>query len=242
MPGSEDANRLLGAEKIGPVRHALGRVLGVAHRVAGSRRYDDARFERVAGARLLIAPTVFNPRVLRTGAFFARTIARHRLGAGLEVLDLGTGSGICAIVAARLARQVVAVDINEAAVRCAAVNAALNGAEARIRFRQGDLFAPVAGDRFDVVFFNPPFARGAASGERDGAWRSPDMAERFAAGLAACLAPGGRAYLLLSTWGGACGLFLDELARRGYALRVFAVRRYLNERVTVFEVAARADA
>ncbi len=59
------------------------------------------------------------------------------------------------------ARRVVAVDINPAAVRCAQINALLNQLEQRIEVRRGDLFAPVAGERFDLVLFNPPFLRGA---------------------------------------------------------------------------------
>jgi HemK-related putative methylase len=211
-------------------------VLIAAHRIAGSRRYDEPRIVRVAGTRVLIAPSVFNPRLLRTGEFFARVIDRHQLGAQGQVLDMGTGSGVCAIVAARRAKRVLAVDINPAAVRCAAVNAALNGVESRVECREGDLFGPVAGMRFDVIFFNPPFARGTPADARDCAWRSSDVAPRFAAALAAHLAPGGRAYLLLSTWGDACAWFIDELGRHGHGYSVFAVRRFVNERLTLLEI------
>jgi release factor glutamine methyltransferase len=236
MPVSEEALRLLGPREFGIVRTALGRILGVAHRIAGSADYDSERIELVAGVRLLIAPSVFNPRLLRTGEYFARVIAGYRLGAGGNVLDLGTGSGICAIVAARHARRVVAVDINPAAVRCATVNAQLNGVEQRIECRTGDLFAPVAGERFDAIFFNPPFASGAPSDARDCAWRSTDVATRYAAQLAEHLAQNGRAWLLLSTWGDACATFVDELVKRGFRLEVFAVRSFVNERVTILEV------
>ena len=152
------------------------------------------------------------------------------------MLDLGTGSGVCAVFAARHARRVVAVDINRAAVRCAAINAALNGLEQRIECRHGDLFAPLAGERFDAIFFNPPFSVGAPASERDAAWRSLDVASRFAAGLDAHLAPRGRAYLLLSTFGDACARFRrGARARQGYRLSVYAVRRFINERVTILE-------
>ena len=157
-----------------------------------------------------------------------------QLGAGADVLDLGTGSGVCAVFAARHARRVVAVDINRAAVRCAELNAQLNGL--RIDCRHGDLFGPVAGQRFDTIFFNPPFVSGAPASAQDHAWRSVDVATRFARDLAAHLAPAGRAYLLLSTFGDACASFVEELARRGYSLTPFATRRFINERVTVLEV------
>jgi HemK-related putative methylase len=240
MP-SELALRLLGDPRQGAVRSALGRALTTFNRVTGRARYDRERIECVHGTRLMILPSVFNPGVLRTGAFFAEVIAAHRLGAGGDVLDLGTGSGICAVFAARHARRVVAVDINRTAVQCATNNAALNGLAERIDCRHGDLFAPVAGERFDAIFFNPPYIVGAPASERDAAWRSLDGASRFATGLDSHLAPDGRAYLLLSTWGDACAGYVEELAQQGFALSVHSVRRFVNERVTLVE-AARPEA
>src|SRR6185312_16852143 len=99
-----------------------------------------------------------------------------------EVLDMGTGSGVCAVIAARHARRVVAVDINAEAVRCAGINARMNHLEHKIDVRHGDLFAPVAGERFDLVLFNPPFLLGTPRDDRDRAWRSNDVPERFATG------------------------------------------------------------
>lgn len=233
MPPPELALQLLGDPRQGLVRGLLGRVLTTFNRLTGRARYDRERLERVHGTPLVILPSVFNPRILRTGACFAGVIARHRLGEHRTVLDLGTGSGVCAVFAARHARRVLAVDINRVAVRCAGINAALNGVA--VECRHGDLFAPLAGERFDTVFFNPPFLVGAPASERDCAWRSLDVAGRFARGLDAHLAPGGRVYLLLSTFGDACARFVEELAAQGYAMSVFATRRYINERVTVIE-------
>jgi release factor glutamine methyltransferase len=180
-----------------------------------------------------VLPTVANPKVLRTGAFFASRIDAKLIGTHADVLDMGTGSGICAIFAARIARRVVAVDINPAAVRCTRVNAMLNDLETRIDVREGDLFGPVAGERFDVVLFNPPFLLGVPIDDRDAAWRSTDVAERFAAGLAGHLKPGGMAVLLLSTFGPACARFESELRERGFRLAVIARRRFINETVTL---------
>jgi HemK-related putative methylase len=233
MSPPELALQLLGDPRQGLVRSALGRVFTTFNRLTGRASYDRERLEYVHGTPLMILPSVFNPRVLRTGAFFAEVISRHRLGQHGAVLDLGTGSGICAVFAARHARHVVAVDINRMAVRCAGMNAALNGV--RVECRHGDLFAPLTGQRFDAVLFNPPFLVGTPASERDCAWRSVDVAGRFAAGLDAHLAPGGRAYLLLSTFGDACARFIEELAAHGYAMSAFAIRRYFNERVTVIE-------
>ena len=65
---------------------------------------------------------------------------------GMSVLDLGTGSGIGALAAARAgARLVVAIDVDPAAVRNARANVILHDAEAIVSVRAGDLFEPVAG-------------------------------------------------------------------------------------------------
>ena len=227
--------QLLGEPRQGALRSALGGMLTAFYRVTGVANYDRLHLEQVGDTPILILPSVFNPRVLRSGAFFAETIAAGRLGEHGQVLDLGTGSGVCAVFAARHARRVIAVDINREAVRCAGINAAINGLSERIECRHGDLFAPLAGERFDTIFFNPPFYTGAPANDRDAAWRSLDVANRFAAALDAHLAPRGRAYLLLSTSGDACPRFLEELAHAGFALSVHAVRQFINERVTIVE-------
>jgi release factor glutamine methyltransferase len=73
-----------------------------------------------------------------------------------SVLDLGTGCGLLALLAARSARRVVATDVVEACVRCTWRNALMNGFEVQVEVRLGDLFAPVAGETFDLVLTNPP--------------------------------------------------------------------------------------
>ena len=71
-------------------------------------------------------------------------------------LDLGTGSGIQALAAADHARRVVATDINPRALALAWVNARLNGVPP-LDCREGDLFAPVRGERFGLIVANPPY-------------------------------------------------------------------------------------
>jgi HemK-related putative methylase len=237
----ENARALLGPSSPGWTRWLLGKLLESYMRLTRSWNYDAYRLEHVHGMPILVLPTVANPKLLRTGAFFAQCLAAQ-LAAGRDVLDMGTGTGVCALFAARHARRVVAVDINSAAVRCAGINAALNHLEHRVEVRHGDLFGPVSGERFDLVLFNPPFLKGAPRDERDAAWRSNDVAMRFAAGLGAHLAPGGAALLLLSSFGNACESFIEELRSRDFSIVVFARRRYVNETVTVFRVAPREDA
>ncbi len=75
---------------------------------------------------------------------------------GMTVLDLGTGSGILAIAAAKLgARSVVALDTDGVAARVAAQNVAMNGLADRIHVEQGGIErAPIPGDGYDLVVAN----------------------------------------------------------------------------------------
>jgi methylase of polypeptide subunit release factors len=73
-----------------------------------------------------------------------------------RTLDLGTGCGVQALLAAAHSGSVVAADLNERALWFCRLNAALNGID-NVESRQGDLFEPVEGDTFDLVVANPPF-------------------------------------------------------------------------------------
>jgi release factor glutamine methyltransferase len=232
-PSARDSLRVARAPLI---TRLIGKAMALGYRLVGKDRYDDFRLERVKGVPFIVTPSVFNPKVPRTGEFLASLLDANLVGRNFEVLDMGTGSGVCAMFAAKHARRVVAVDINPAAVRCAAINALLNHLEHKIDVRHGDLFAAVPGERFDLILFNPPFLRGAPRDDRDRAWRSSDVAERFAAGLRAQLNPGGFALVLLSTFGDG-NFFLGEFRRQGLEISVEAERRFVNETLTVFRLA-----
>jgi release factor glutamine methyltransferase len=73
-----------------------------------------------------------------------------------RVLDMGTGSGVNAILAASKSTDVVAVDINPHALDAARENAASNGVADRVAVRHSDVFSHVEG-RFDLIIFDPPF-------------------------------------------------------------------------------------
>jgi release factor glutamine methyltransferase len=75
---------------------------------------------------------------------------------GERVLDVGTGSGVNAILAASTGAYVSAVDINPHAVDVARENAERSGLGDRIEVHRSDLFSEVEG-RFDVIVYNPPF-------------------------------------------------------------------------------------
>ncbi len=162
------------------------------------------------------------------------------MGRGFSILDMGTGSGVGAVFAARRADRVVAVDINPHAVRCARINALLNGVEGTVEVREGNLFAPVAGERFDLILFNPPYFRGAPRDPLDHAWRSLDVVERFATELRHHLTPAGYALVVLST-DGDTPAFLSAFERNHLDITVAARTELINETLTVYQLRPKGE-
>ena len=83
-----------------------------------------------------------------------------------RIVDVGAGSGAIAVaLAAKLpAAQMTATEISASALTVARENAKRNGVAERVRFLEGDLLAPVAGERFDLIVSNPPYV---PEGDRD---------------------------------------------------------------------------
>lgn len=123
--------------------------------------------------------------------------------AGARVLDIGCGAGSLALACARAgAGEVVGVDLDARAVAYARFNARLNEV-AGVRFAAGDLAAPVAGQRFDLIVSQPPFvARPPALSSTTylhGGRRGDELALRMLGQLPGQLAEGGRALVLFDT-------------------------------------------
>jgi methylase of polypeptide subunit release factors len=109
-----------------------------------------------------------------------------------RALDIGTGCGIQALMAARHCESVVATDVNGRALDFGAFNARLNGMD-NVEFRLGSLYEPVVGERFDLIVANPPFVLSpeAAYVYRDGGMRGDTLSEAVVAGMPDFLADGG---------------------------------------------------
>lgn len=118
------------------------------------------------GLEFRVTPEVLIPR-LDTEVLVEAAVAHLRSMVGpsggaepfLRVADIGTGSGAIAIGVAHLlpATRVVAVDLSGAALAVAQSNAERLGLADRVEFRQGDLLAPLAGERFAAILSNPPY-------------------------------------------------------------------------------------
>ncbi|MFD1719426.1 DUF7059 domain-containing protein [Georgenia deserti] len=121
-----------------------------------------------------------------------------------RVLDLGTGCGVQAIRARRYASEVVATDISPRARQFAEINMVLNDVRS-VSTREGNLFDPVRGERFDRIVSNPPFVitpriDGVPAYEyRDAGLVGDALVESVVTGAGEHLEPGGVA-VLLGNW------------------------------------------
>jgi release factor glutamine methyltransferase len=178
--------------------------------------------------RLLRLPGVFEPH--SDSWMLAEHLSLEPLHERSRVLDLCTGSGVLAVLAAARARSgVVAVDVSRRAVLSTRINAKLNGVS--VRALRGDLFEPVRGSRFDLIVSNPPYLPTPGGSSRHGAsraWEAGPLGrafiDRICAEAPAHLHSNGTLLLVHSS---VCGErdTLDALTERGLRTTVLARRR-----------------
>jgi release factor glutamine methyltransferase len=123
-----------------------------------------------------------------------------------RVLEIGTGTGIIAIIVSRKCSTVTATDINPHALDCAAKNIITNKAY-NVELRKGDLFEPLADEKYDLILFNTPYLPTSeeerVDDELDAAWNGGEdgreVIDRFLDDLKDHLNPGGRVQLVQSS-------------------------------------------
>lgn len=178
---------------------------------------------------MIRVPGVFEPH--SDSWLLASHVIREPLREEAAVLDLCTGSGMLAVLAAHRERcHVIAVDVSRRALIATWINAKLN--RVRVRAVRGDLFVPVRGRRFDLIVSNPPYLpdpngklprRG-----RSRAWEAGPsgraLIDRICADAPAQLAPGGTLLLVHSS---VCGErpTIEALTERGLSTAVVARSR-----------------
>jgi release factor glutamine methyltransferase len=141
---------------------------------------------------------VYAPR--EDSYLLAEATGKHARG---KTLDMGCGSGIQGITAAKNGSDVTFADISEAALSCAEENCGANGIKGT--FILTDLFAKVSG-KFDTIIFNPPYVPTAAlkrlkknDPTTDGGVMGREVIKRFLADYRKFLAAGGKVLMLESS-------------------------------------------
>jgi release factor glutamine methyltransferase len=131
-------------------------------------RYGDIELE--------IPPQVFHP-----GFFFStQLLLRHISTMSLQCqrfLELGAGSGLISIYAAKNGARVTASDINPIAIEYLKKNSRANGV--KLSILHSDLFMHMAGQPFDIIAINPPFYKKTPLDAKDYAWFCGENGEYF---------------------------------------------------------------
>lgn len=163
-----------------------------------NRRTQKTQITRVEGFELEVPPTVFHPRYFGSSAILGRFVSKLDLN-GKLFLEMGCGSGLVALCAARQGARATAVDINPEAVRCTRENARRHNL--MIDARESDLFSAIGSAKFDVIAWNPPFLPGTPRNPAEAAFYGGpqlDIIRRFASEVRQHLQPNGSIYTILS--------------------------------------------
>jgi release factor glutamine methyltransferase len=202
----EDRNRAGGLDRRGSPHGTARRLLrGFIHffsyHLILSRR--STRVTYAAGFRLTVRPTVFHPRYFISSERFAEFIGGLDL-TGKHVIDIGTGSGILALAAARAGAEfVTAADINPNAALTAAENARANGLGDRVAAVCSNLLAALAPrPLYDVILSSPPKHAGEPRNLADRGWHAGPKYRDIAALFGQArerLKPNGRLYVMVSS-------------------------------------------
>jgi methylase of polypeptide subunit release factors len=164
---------------------------------------QDIRTTKAAGFRLKVRPTVFHPKFFISSERFAEFLGTLNLS-GQTVCEIGTGSGILALAAARSgAELVVATDINPAASLSANENSVDNGLGGKVTGVCMNLMAAMPEKPlFDLILSSPPKHAGEPRDVTDRGWHAGpayrDIAPLFDQARLR-LKPGGKMFVMVSS-------------------------------------------
>ena len=224
----------------GPFRRWLRRLIHFLayHLILARQR---TRITRAGGFRLIVHPTVFHPRYFLSSGYFAEFISQLDLS-GKRVVDVGTGSGILALAAARAgAEKVIAADINSNAALTSAENARANGVDDRVSALCSDLLSAFAPrPLFDMILSSPPKHAGKPRDLADRGWHAGphycDIAALFEQSRER-LKPGGRLYVMISS-DSDLDLFGALITKAGFKAQLVAERSILIESFILYSLRA----
>ncbi|RLG19457.1 hypothetical protein DRN67_02620 [Candidatus Micrarchaeota archaeon] len=181
-----------------------------------------------------IHPDVYEPS--EDSFALARQIGKKEGG---SVLDVGTGCGILAVIAAARGAEVVGVDVSIIAIENAEFNAESNGVECR--FKKSNLFERVGG-KFDLIMFNPPYlptapeeiVKGPLNHAFNGGADGREVIQRFCSSAGEYLKRNGRILMVASSLSG-IEKSIEELHKAGLNCTLLEEIPMFQERLAVIE-------
>ena len=217
------------------MNRAIKFVTGRFYRPLLVRYLSSERTYTYKGIRVQVPPGVFHPGFFFSTKFLLRFLQEQPLR-GRSLLELGAGSGLISLFAARCGAHVTATDINPLAISCLQKNQKENSSSLEII--HSDLYTHIPRQPFDIVAVNPPYYRKEPVSDADRAWYCGPEGEYFDVFF------GGLGYYIhdrSDVWMVLCeGCDLDMIrklaARHGWSLTCVRTRRNIIERDYIFRI------
>ncbi|KYG80156.1 release factor glutamine methyltransferase [Roseivirga ehrenbergii] len=150
------------------------------------------------GVQVCVPPGIFNPRLSFSSKYLVNFLSKENLN-GCSFLEIGSGSGVISLFAAKLGARVTAVDINPLAVTCTRENAESN--ELNLEVILSDIFELLPESPFDFIVVNPPYYPKDPKNDIEKAWfcgENFDFFYRFFSQLKSYLKIDSRTFMVLS--------------------------------------------
>ena len=175
------------------------------------------------GTTVEVRPGVFHPGLFHSTHFLLDYLL-PQITKGQTFLELGSGTGLISIIAAKKGLTVTATDISHAAKSNTEWNIQKNNV--RVLTFQSDLFKEIPVQQFDWIVINPPYYAAAITNEESYAWNAGENFEYFTrlfSSIRAYMHDGTNAVMVItlgtdlqkiSSIASANGLILDQLAER----------------------------
>lgn len=180
------------------------------------------------GLTLKVPKGVFHPGLFFSTGFLAKELLKLELK-DKEFIEVGCGSGLLSLIAARAGAAVTAIDINPDAVKATATNARTNNLA--LQAIESNLFDNIGNKKFDIVAINPPYFKKHPISAEAAAWNAGtgyEYFEKLFAGMHNHLNPGSRV-LMVTSEDVDIDLINQIAGRNNFALKLHAQRIIMLE-------------
>lgn len=191
---------------------------------------------------LKVKPGVFHPKFFSSTGFMLEFLEFMNFS-GKKLIEIGSGSGLISIVAAKDGARVTAIDISRIAVENTKLNIELNKRILELRngsieVIESDLFEKINQGVFDLLIVNPPFYPGVAHKPEDHAWYAGQDMEYFKKLFTSCIGhmnSSSEMYMVLSEDCNFSRIF--EIAKaNSLSIQAVSVKQFITENLYIFKI------